>query len=330
MTKRKMQIMSPDGDYTTQLMPETDAQYVLTSDGDNVENKITVNTQQINNLKSSVSSGKSVVATAITDKGVPTVATATFQQMATNIDSIKLGSGNATADKVLNPFTFTNSTGIEQVGTMPNIGNIGVKTLSTQNSQYQIPNGYHDGSGIIKVAFQEQSAINQNITSQNGSVSIPSGFYPNAGTVKAIFSNLIASNVKKGINIGGVVGNLEDRKYATGTTSIMNNLYTAKVYNSSQTINLFRLNISVSFTPTIIFSWYNLGSTSEQYFSIALKKGVADSSKDLLLSGCSKPPSVSSSSLYLFENNSSFSMDSSGAKIPVNIVSVQYSWVAFG
>lgn len=50
MTKRKMQIMSPDGDYTTQLMPETDAQYVLTSDGDNVENKITVNTQQINNL----------------------------------------------------------------------------------------------------------------------------------------------------------------------------------------------------------------------------------------------------------------------------------------
>lgn len=54
MTKRKMQIMSPDGDYTTQLMPETDAQYVLTSDGDNVENKITVNTQQINNFSDKI------------------------------------------------------------------------------------------------------------------------------------------------------------------------------------------------------------------------------------------------------------------------------------
>ena len=44
---------------------------------------------EIDNLKQSVSDGKSVVASAITDKGVPTLATDTFQTMATNITNIK-------------------------------------------------------------------------------------------------------------------------------------------------------------------------------------------------------------------------------------------------
>ena len=46
---------------------------------------------EINNLKSSVSNGKSAIASAITDKGVSTAATATFQTMANNIKSILTG-----------------------------------------------------------------------------------------------------------------------------------------------------------------------------------------------------------------------------------------------
>ena len=44
---------------------------------------------EVESLKSSVSEGKSLIASAITDKGVSTSSTATFQTMATNIKNIK-------------------------------------------------------------------------------------------------------------------------------------------------------------------------------------------------------------------------------------------------
>ena len=46
---------------------------------------------EISSLKSSVSSGKAQIASAITDKGVSTVASASFSQMASNIRSINQG-----------------------------------------------------------------------------------------------------------------------------------------------------------------------------------------------------------------------------------------------
>lgn len=46
---------------------------------------------ELDNLKTSVSEGKSLIAAAVTDKGVQTAADATFQQMATNIGNIQTG-----------------------------------------------------------------------------------------------------------------------------------------------------------------------------------------------------------------------------------------------
>ena len=48
-------------------------------------------TAQLNEVKTSVSNGKSAVASAITDKGVSTSATASFNAMASNIRSINQG-----------------------------------------------------------------------------------------------------------------------------------------------------------------------------------------------------------------------------------------------
>lgn len=57
---------------------------------------------EIDDLKLSVSDGKTVVAAAITGKGVPTAATAPFQTMADNINSIVTGSlkANGTSQSV--------------------------------------------------------------------------------------------------------------------------------------------------------------------------------------------------------------------------------------
>ena len=49
---------------------------------------------QLNELKTSVSNGKSLIASAITDKGVSTASDATFQTMSNNIRSIQTAAGS--------------------------------------------------------------------------------------------------------------------------------------------------------------------------------------------------------------------------------------------
>lgn len=56
----------------------------------------------VNNLFGSVSNGKSKIAGAITDKGVPTSASATFDTMASNIRAISTGGGSGTDPNYVN------------------------------------------------------------------------------------------------------------------------------------------------------------------------------------------------------------------------------------
>ena len=113
----------------------------------NVQVELDEAREKIDSCFQSVSDGKALVASAITDKRVPTDATATFAQMAANILKIVLGSGNAAAGDVLAGKTFTNDDGIEYVGKMPNNG-AATKTLNCGES-YTIVEGYHDGNGKV-------------------------------------------------------------------------------------------------------------------------------------------------------------------------------------
>ena len=83
----------------------------------------------------------------------------------------QIPSGSALAAQVLAGYTFSNVSGVGLNGSMPNQGNIAA-TLTTQGQQYTVQAGYHAG----------------------------------AGKVIANISNLIASNIKSGVNVGGVVG----------------------------------------------------------------------------------------------------------------------------
>lgn len=123
---------------------------------------------QVNECFQSVSNGKALIASAITDKKVETDATATFAEMAANIESLKLGSGNATTTDVLKDKTFTNSDGIEYTGEMPNNGAVS-KTItpSTSSQSYTIPKGYHDGTGKVTVNAAPTSLINGDATAAN-------------------------------------------------------------------------------------------------------------------------------------------------------------------
>ena len=69
------------------LAPKTLASCVYDENGETVE-------ARLNEVFQSVSNGKSLIASAITDKGITTAADATFQTMANNIGKIS-ASGSA-------------------------------------------------------------------------------------------------------------------------------------------------------------------------------------------------------------------------------------------
>lgn len=148
--------------------------------------------QGFDELFTSVSDGKSKLETAITDKnGIVSKQEniATFDELDAGIRSIPQAKGNAERTDVLAGRTFSSeSAGIEQEGTMVNRGAVS-NTITTQNGQFIIPQGYHNGNGKITASFL----------------------------------NLAPTNIKRGVNIGGVVGTLVE---GLGTQRLFDMSYT--------------------------------------------------------------------------------------------------------
>lgn len=65
-----------------------------TGDMDKIDKSIKTISDEVAEVKKSVSDGKSKVASAITDKGVATEATDTFDVMAKNVGKIQTGTSN--------------------------------------------------------------------------------------------------------------------------------------------------------------------------------------------------------------------------------------------
>lgn len=132
-----VQLRSPEGD---NVYPIISAEMIKDKDG---------NVYNLPELFQSVSEGKALVASAITDKGVITAADATFQQMATNVESIPVldtSDANATASRILSGYTaYVN--GVKISGSMVNRG--AVSGSVSPGGSYTIPAGYHNGSGKV-------------------------------------------------------------------------------------------------------------------------------------------------------------------------------------
>lgn len=121
---------------------------------------------------------KSEVVAALVAKGISASTSESWDSLLSKLTSLIKATGNAAAADVLSGKTFSNASGNNLTGTMPNRGVVN-QTITTQGGQYNIPAGYHDGSG----------------------------------KVTATFANLVAGNVKSGVNIGGVVGTLQPGGY---------------------------------------------------------------------------------------------------------------------
>jgi hypothetical protein len=209
-------------------------------------------------LFTSVSNGKSLVAASITDKGVPTSGSDSFSQMADNIDSIVLGSGNAVEADVLSGKTFSNDSGTGKVGTMPNRG--AVSQSLAVNGSYTIPQGYHNGAGQVTQSIATKGAAT--ITPSTVNQVIAAGQYLTGAQTIAGSANLLAANIKEGVNIFGVVGTLAiGKRWASGTAVRSGSLYTFQVSG-------------LAFTPRIVITKLSNASDDQTGISIYVDSAI--------------------------------------------------------
>ncbi len=168
-------VMNPNWDKVDEKLKEFeeenenigDLSQLQTTEKSNIVNSI-------NEVFQSVSDGKTLVAGAITDKGVNTSPTDTFQTMADNIEDIEtdpsIGTTDAVAGDILSGKKVV-SQGNLLTGTMPNRG-----------------------------------AVNQNLTTEGQGYTIPAGYHNGLGKVKAAITGLMANVIKAGATVGGVLG----------------------------------------------------------------------------------------------------------------------------
>lgn len=186
--------------------PTVQASAEMTSyNNDNTSSVITADNVQgaIDQLFTSVSNGKSQIASAITGMGVSTSANDSFAQMATNIGNIETGYDTsqvtATANTVRSGYKFVNSSGQLITGTIPSKG-----------AQTYTPKTYSQ-----TIAKGQYLSGNQTIQGDE---------------------NLKASNIKSGVSIFGVSGSYTGEATVGYITSIEQMSSDLIIFNTNITL----------------------------------------------------------------------------------------------
>ena len=116
------------------------------------------------------------------------------------------GLGNATAAQVLSGYSFSTAALSNASGSMTDRGAWG-STLAI-NGSVTIPAGYHNGSGRITQSIATKGATT--ITPRSAQqTAVSAGTYCSGNIIVAGNGNFVAGNIKKGVNIWGVVGTFE-------------------------------------------------------------------------------------------------------------------------
>ena len=164
--------------------------------------------------------------------------------------------GTAQAQHVLAPYTISNDQDTGILGTMVDRGNVGTVNLTTEGAEYTIAQGYHSGLGKVKAAI----------------------------------AGLIASVIKAGTTVGGILGtftsdaNATASEIANGKTAYVNGSKITGTSTAKKSANGVVDNASGNIT----FNVSNLGFTpSKVVYLISLPSlnwnnvGVISSSNDL-------------------------------------------------
>jgi hypothetical protein len=138
-------------------------------------------------LFTNVSDGKALIASAITDKGVPTDANNTFAEMAGNIEAIPVGpdtsDATATAADIVVSKTAYGATGTKLTG-----------ILTDNPAQVMAASTSTDATGTLVFRLPNLGAYRKGVSG------------PGLPEVRAVDPDFISANIKAGVNVFGVNG----------------------------------------------------------------------------------------------------------------------------
>lgn len=184
-----------------------------------------------NELFTSVSNGKSLVASAITDKGVATDATATFATMADNIDQISTGvetyDATAVETDVLSGKTYYKDN-LKKTGTMVRLTD--VASGSSEVDANGNPVRRLNVSDIINTTEVFNTTTNATVGHVFDINATQNGYLTRGTPVKVMLSGVLPQNIKVGQKIGNP--NAEGA-YITGTYTSDANATAAQILNGN-------------------------------------------------------------------------------------------------
>lgn len=99
---------------------------------------------------------KAEVVAALVAKGVSASTSESWDSLISKLAAIIKATGNASIDDVLTGKTFSNATGNNLVGNMPDQG---AQVITPTTEDQLIPAGYHNGNGVVKGSFVINNTI---------------------------------------------------------------------------------------------------------------------------------------------------------------------------
>lgn len=146
--------------------------------------------------------------------------------------------GNATPDRVLSGYSFCSANtpecagGVAVDGTMPNNGDIEV-VLDTNNTDYTVPEGYHNGAGVVRIVTEKRTAT---LATAAFTIIPSSGKVLSSVTIPAVSGTATPGHVLNGYSFNSGVGiglkgtmasYASATKVADGITTDSSNMYVA-------------------------------------------------------------------------------------------------------
>ena len=212
--QRKIRLTN-NSDGTVTPVDET----VYTQEGDKFgADELNAIGEEVNEIKKTVSDGKTLIAAAITAKKVAAAATDTFAVLAQKISQITLGSGNAAKSDVLEGKTFTNDDGVEYTGEMADYSGTTQSasgSLDSQNSRIQLTvpaTGKYSTASRLYMAY---SALASLIGLTAAKIANGQRILNYTGTYKgignAVEGDVVAGKTFSTASLSGAEGTLEDQ-----------------------------------------------------------------------------------------------------------------------
>ncbi len=206
----------------------------------------------VNELFTNVGNGKDLIASAITGKGVPASGSDTFPVLAGKIEDIPAGGeyGTATAAEVLEGYTLGTEGGVVN----------GALALSGDALPANVLAGktFYNTNAKSKLTGTIPAKGSQTYTPGTTNQIIAGGQYLTGPQTIAGSANLLAANIKEGVNIFNVIGTLPGVQKAS--VSISSYSFTNRQFEMEHsdsvdyiTDDAQDLSVSLSFVPNFIY-----------------------------------------------------------------------------